>query len=414
MSVKTIFKVLIGTIFCLLVASVCIELFNVNVTGMQIKQLTTMAANQSAELFTQETYKKSGTGVGATASETTSMPDILAPDGSVYISGRFYNDKASETALWSMLYNSSSNTTFKDLCDLPVGSSMIKTAELPSGNKNVTYSIEYMTPSVKSDKYPFNIGSPKCLKETFIELGQLYAALYDSASVNAASALTITYDDFAAANPTLSSYYSSKVYRKSYASTALTMRNRLYTPVNIGVPYFDPTVVNKIFQWDLAMLLSSGLSTNIHTDEAGNKFVMYQGFRCYIQDSYITNIKYYIIDTADTQGKQKLREMVHMDADNIQKIGEEANNYVVVVGFEYTIPMAYQGVTPLKNIVEYAWNTEVDGNKDNPLYNSVGTDRSGMTGTGTYSYATSDMTNAVTGVNGLLDSTGEIYYILVR
>ena len=60
MSVKSIFKILLGTIVIMISTSLFMELFNVSISGMQVKQMTRMAAKQACVLFTQETYKTDG------------------------------------------------------------------------------------------------------------------------------------------------------------------------------------------------------------------------------------------------------------------------------------------------------------------------------------------------------------------
>lgn len=421
MSVKTIFKTLIGTIVCIVIISVCIELFNVNVSGLQIKTVCNMAAKQSAELFTQETYKGEGDVYSYTEAKSANMKDIKASDGTVYISGNFYGNSRYTRDIWNNLYGAS-NTTFKNVCTMSLGSSVSQT--IHAGNstaKTVIYKYEYCSPQVKytdetmgtrlvHQTYPW---SPYKGTNTPIsiykELGQLYAGIHES-SVNSAASATITFEQYKNNAPI--------VKQKSYAINAKRMKNKYYTPVNIGFPYFDAEVTNKIFQWDLAMILSNGLSESIVQDESGTYYINYKGFRCYVQDAYITNFNYYIID-AKTDSSQ-LRALTNMDASNLRDVVVTADNdvnlensYVTVVGIEYTIPIAYQGITPLKNIFEYVWNNEVNGQTGSTV-DPLQTDRSGMTGTGTFSYATQNMTNSSNAGNGALPATGEIYYVLVR
>ena len=421
MSVKTIFKTLIGTIVCIVIISVCVELFNVNVSGLQIKTVCNMAAKQSAELFTQETYKGEGDVYSYTEAKSANMKDIKAADGTVYISGNFYGNSRYTRDIWNNLYGAS-NTTFKNVCTMSLGTSVSQTIYVGNSTaKNVLYKYEYCSPQVKCtdvtmgtrlvhQTYPW---SPYKGTNTPIsiykELGQLYAGIHES-SVNSAASATITFEQYKNNAPI--------VKQKSYAINAKRMKNKYYTPVNIGFTYFDAEVTNKIFQWDLAMILSNGLSESIVQDESGNYYINYKGFRCYVHDAYITNFNYYIID-AKTDNSQ-LRALTNMDASNLRDIVVTADNdaslensYVTVVGIEYTIPIAYQGITPLKNIFEYVWNNEVNGQTGSTV-DPLQADRSGMTGTGTFSYATQNMTNSSDINNGALPATGEIYYVLVR
>lgn len=421
MSVKTIFKTLIGTIVTIVIISVCIELFNVNVSGLQIKTVCNMAAKQSAELFTQETYKGEGDVYSYTEAKSANMRDIKAKDGTVYISGNFYGNSKYTSIIWSHIYGAS-NTTFKNVCTMSKGSSVSQTIHVGnSAAKNVIYKYEYCSPEVS---YIDKVENGRYIHQTYQwapykntntpisiykELGQLYAGIHES-SVDSAANAAITFEQYKNDAPI--------VRQKSYAINAKRMKEKYYTPVNIGFPYFDAEVTNKIFQWDLAMILSNGLSESIVKDENGTYYINYKGFRCYVQDAYITNFNYYIIDVK-TDAKQ-LGELTNMDAGKLRKVDIKndnnaslENSYITVVGIEYTIPMAYQGITPLKNIFEYVWNNEVNGQTDSTV-DPLQADRSNMKGTGTFSYATQNMTNSSDTGNGALPATGEIYYVLVR
>lgn len=425
MSVKTIFKTLIGTIAAIVIISMCIELFNVNVSGLQIKTVCNMAAKQSAELFTQETYKGEGDIYSYTEAKSSNMKDIKAADGTTYISGNFYGSSKTVSAIWNNLYGAS-NSTFKQVCTMSEGSSVSQTIRVGnSAAKNVYYKYEYCSPQVSYTDVTYSSGSrSRTVHQTYPwspyknvnspisvyrELGQLYAGIHES-SVNSAASAVITFEQY--------KNNAAIVKQKSYATTAKKMKSKYYTPVNIGFPYFDAEVTNKIFQWDLAMILSNGLSDSIVQDENGVYYINYKGFRCYVQDAYITNFNYYIVD-AKTDGT-KLSQLTNMNSRNLRNVEATIDNnvnlensYVTVVGIEYTIPITYQGITPIKNIFEYTWQNEVDGQTGSTV-NPMQTDRSNMTGTGTYSYATQNMTNSVDAANGALPATGEIYYVLVR
>ena len=55
MSVKGIFKILIGTIAIIIITSFIVEYFNVTITSIELSQMARIAATQSCELFAQET-----------------------------------------------------------------------------------------------------------------------------------------------------------------------------------------------------------------------------------------------------------------------------------------------------------------------------------------------------------------------
>jgi hypothetical protein len=199
------------------------------------------------------------------------------------------------------------------------------------------------------------------------------------------------------------------------------MKSQYYTPVNIGFAYFSPTVTNKMFRWNLATILSGGSSDSIQKDESGNYYVIYKGFRCYVQQAYISNVNYYIYDlsnmsTSSSEYKQ-LKAQTGMDISAIKKLTTSSeNNYLIVAGIIYSMPVAYQGVTPLKSIINFKWNSEVSSVKTVNGYNnntsttgniiSTNTDN-----TGSYNTAKVNLTNNTASQAG---ATGEIYYVLTR
>lgn len=421
MSVKTIFKTIIGTIVVIVMISLCMELFNVNVTGMQIKTVASMAAKQSAELFSQESYKGVGDVYANTEARSANMKPILTADGTEYISGNFYGNSTTVSGIWNKLYGNS--TTFNKVCTLNYSgtNSTYSTVSVGGSVKRVNYSFVYMSNSVVNSNrkqgsryihqtYPWtSYGNRNNFVSIFKDLGQLYAGIYEP-QVDAAAAQTITFEDYI--------NDSDSVRQKNYAVNAKKMKSKYYTPVNIGFPYFDPEVVNKIFQWDLAMILSNGTSNTITKDAYGKYCVKYKGFNCYVQDAYITDFEYYVIDTATDAAK--LRELTNLDADKLRTVdvsesgtGTLDNRYVTVVGIKYNIPISYVGISPLKKIFEYTWNKEVSGLEGNEM-NSIGTDRTNMAGTGVYNDTAQSMTNSGDADNGELTTFGTIYYVLVR
>lgn len=208
MSVKTIFKTLIGTVVIIIMISLCIELFNVNVSGLQIKTVCNIATKQSAELFTQETYRPIGDVYENTEARAANMKDIKAADGTTYISGNFYGNSATVSSIWNKLYGPS-NSTFKKVCTMTAGSGAVSTTVSVGGsNKRVTYRLANLHGDVKTVDvkvgsryvhlaYPWgaykNSKSPISI---YKELGQLYAGIYDTTNVNAASSHSITFDEY--------------------------------------------------------------------------------------------------------------------------------------------------------------------------------------------------------------------------
>ena len=319
MSVKTIFRVLLGTIVTMVMISVLVEFFNIHITGAQLRQMTKMSANQACALFTQETYKTK-TGQGATR-----VSDVYAADGNVYISGNFYNGMTSASAIWDSIFDKSS---FKDFCN---SSGRYDNPRLPSGYSTMT--------------------------EAYPDLKLMQMAVQYHSNVPIPSVPSWDADE-----------NSSEVKAYNDALKAQTYYESMYTTVNLGIPYMDDEIVNKMFRWNLAQILSSCKPGTIQVDEDGNYFVNYKGFRCYAKEAKITEYEYKVYDLTNSGDRQEFKKVSNMDwqqynlfeaSDNDDD--REDNNLVAVVGIKYQIPISYVGITPIKKVFNYVWNQEVGG-----------------------------------------------------
>ena len=322
MSVKTIFYTLIGTVVTIVVGCMLIELFNVSIYASQISNLAKVSAYQSCALFTQETYKTDLTAnYGAVAS-----PDILDSDGNVYISGDFYPGDTVES-IYLALYTSSDFET-------------------------------EMAP----------------LRSVYTNLDILMTGIENNGSV---AVPAISWDATAA-----------QIQSNRNATKANQFYKDFYTPANIGIPYMDIETVSKMFRWNLAQLYSNCDSDLIQKDQNGTPFVNYKGFRCYVQDAEITNCTYTVYDMSSTPTGDRPNTTPNsaVAADFTSKTGirvkgvngdttgitvsttrDLANNVVkdnaavTVVEVDYTMPVAYQGITPLDRLFEFVWNNSVEG-----------------------------------------------------
>ena len=148
MSVKKIFTILIGTIVLIAVSSAIIEVFNINVVSQQLKQLIRTSAEQSCELFTQESYKRT-----THSTYSANMPAILNADNTEYISGDFYED-GSSTVIYDSIYKDS-QSDFKKICEMPLvnGAFAYTHVSMNNNNKTVKYNLKYVSPSVRSAAY---------------------------------------------------------------------------------------------------------------------------------------------------------------------------------------------------------------------------------------------------------------------
>lgn len=340
--VKMVFKALLGTIAFIVLSSLCIELFNINITGMQIRQMTKMAAKQAAMLFTQENYKIENGG-GALASA-----DVLTNDGNLYLSGDFYL-RTNPTEIWESIYDSDN---FRNFCTSSNGNSY----------------------SVNGTRYTISKSPRGSLYDSYT-----YMKVMKSASNNDFSSFLSMdsnrpgWDD---------AEDSDKVKQWDIHSKAKTARELMYTPINVGIPYLDSEIMNRMFKWNAAQLLSNCDSDLIMLDENGNYYVNYKGFRAYPDQARILAYEYYVYDLANSSDRNEFTSLTGMKVNtNSSGTGIKVNthttneqeaedNYVAVVSITYDLPISYEGITPIKNIFNYVWDSEVagmtDANGNNP------------------------------------------------
>lgn len=310
MGVKGIFKVLIATPLIMVTFAFIVEIYNLNTTGMQINSINKLAARQSCVLFSQESYK------GRDGGGSVNMSDIMCPDGGVYVTGKFYLQSTAED-VYHALYG---------------GSEFASWLNNPAVVKGDWYSLKVIKKAVDGDP-SMNMAFPG----------------WD-------------------ASPETMRRYSEGQMAKMY-------KDALVTPLNMGVPYIDLDTANRMFRWNLTQLLSNCDNANIHRDESGNPFVMFKGYRVYVTDARITSLDYKTFDLENGADVAAFESYVHMDSDKIMDASQldaslgtewgmaptDERHRVCVVGVNYSVPITYEGVTPIKKIFEYAWSNEVEG-----------------------------------------------------
>lgn len=353
MSVKTIFKALIGTILVIVISSVIIEFFNVSVTSMQLKQASKMAAKQACVLFTQETYKENNSG-GA-----VNMSDITDESNYCYVTGSFYGT-ASAKEIWKSIYG---NSEFEAFCDM-----------------NVT----------------LTGGNTKKMRDLFNDLGTMKKA------AQVAQGQSISGTDKA---------------------KAIMFANNMYTTSNLGIPYLDKNITNKIFQWNLTKVLMADNKSSIQSDSTSGSgaqhYVNYKGFRCFTSEAQITNYEYKVYDLTKIADQKAFNDITGLKIKQAGVAGDgisiktdvsgdaKENYYVTVVGIEYEMPVSYTGITPIKKIFSYAWEHEVKG------LGETAPDK------GASPWSGDTKQNLTSGGlsgddDGQLSSTGKLIYTLVR
>lgn len=370
LTVRKIFTTLIGTIVLIVVMSLVIEMVNISLTGIQLQQTARLGLNQSANLFAQETYKSRDDGTQRGGS--VDMADILASDGTVYVSGRFYGS-GDVAEIYKKLYSKDISDEFSD---------WVKDVGTVGNWKSINLLNQYLNGSFSITTMPDYTN---------------YANTYPNSDT--------AYNKYESDMNLYSDYIVAKSYVDSYM-----------TPLNFGVPYMDEDVLQSMFRWNITELYSNCNSNMIVQDEYGNYCVRTGGFRIYTNQARITNIDYKIYDTNKTDEKEALRVLIHMEPDALGfsddttylGVDTDERKRVCIIGIEYSIPVSYEGITPLKNIFSYVWDTEVEGYNNN--YNRTNNQH--------FNTATAEMLGGGfkgnTAVSGVLPVPGKLIYYIVR
>lgn len=362
MSVKGIFKTLIGTVVLMVVVSLVIEIINLTTVSLQLTQMSKIACKQSAVLFSQETYKERDD--GAVTGGTVNLDDVRTIDGGTYVEGNFYGIGLTAQEIYEKIYTSNE---FKNWVEGPAAAKgHWKSIELINQALNRPDSLNITLPS--------DINAPD------------YDLMVDK--------------------------YTDAMLAKSY-------KNVMMTPLNMGVPYMDEEVLEKIFRWNLAQIASDCNSNAIRQDDSGNYCIFYKGFRVYADQARITGINYKVYDIEDTKDLQDFKTLTHIDPSKlgyddslIEYLGgyenDDERKRICVVGLEFSIPIGYEGVTPIKSIFNFVWNNEVEGLDGNQ----------GQDNHYTWNDSTADLNSGGFGEKktpeGVLPVPGKLIYYVVR
>lgn len=398
-NVRSIFYVLLGTIIFIGVSSLSIELINVQMTGLQVNQISRMAAEKSAELYSQETYKSRD---GATA--TVRMPNLVAREidtgvnvDSFYLTGAFYQIPGQGL---DYLYDASGAIA-----------SPARQTELYNSLYDPSGAFGAWVNSANMGLINDGGSTPVSPRQTWVNIQRLNT--FGTGSIDGQ----------------LGSLY----------------RDTMMTPLNLGIPYMDLPTVNRMFQWHLAQLFSNCNPTAIQRDDPSTDdwYVTFKGFRIWARQAQITQLTYRAYDISTTNGRASLTRETNIldgnainfvdlgfgslatsrggDAEMLDSLSGDERQRICVVGIQYVVPISYEGITPLRAIIAFFWDYSVN-NVDG--YDTVG--GSGGTppaggGLGTWdddlrNGGFSDMNANAAGSNGanLLPIPGDLVYYLIK
>lgn len=323
--VKRIFATLIGTIVVIVLSSCIVEIVNISIIAIQLQQTVRFSCDKALTLYSQESYKQRTDSSGTVSGGSIDIRNIPARDGTVYMSGKFY-DHDTVPEIYNDLYGSGS--------DFPAWVNSVGS----TGNwKSINLLNRYL-----NDRGSFS-------QTTMPDYEAMYN-IYGGAVDRRYNTAVDEYTDF--------------LVGKSYVDTYMT-------PLNFGVPYVDDDVALRMFRWNLTQMLYANNPDMIRIDDDGNYYVAYKGFRIYANQATL-NLEYRVYDLTDNSQKSQFMQLTNINPSNlgfsydIEYLGtnDDERQRVCVIGASFTVPMAYEGITPLKSIFEYVWNTEVDGYGD--------------------------------------------------
>lgn len=325
--VRGVFKSLVGTIIVIICLSLFIEMANMNSVSTFLKSNIARTVENSCDYFASETYKEGNSTVDGVYG--------LREDGTeeLYMSGRFYGGDPYES-----LYGSGSPFSEWYQTDY---------AAMANGGKGWR----------NLDRLAYGLGLRS-------------------------NGLALTDTD--------------KRAGESYVEVNMT-------PLNLGIPYLDEETVENIARWNLARTLSSGKPENIHIngslyengikgdrleafrdangniDDSKTSYVLHNGFRCYVDTFQIDDIDYKIYDLNDASDKSKLEAITGMEDGNggggmgtlLGNIdagqgegltaGVDDRQFIGVAEITYTMDMDYIGITPIRRIINWLANMNIEG-----------------------------------------------------
>lgn len=294
MSVKTIFRAIIGTVVAMVVIALFVEYINVSTTSTIMRGTIIQSINKACDYYAQETYK-----TGALGNVVGNMVDIQGRAGTIAGIGKFYPGNTAKT-VYNELYTSSSDFTW------------------------------FM----------------KTYKGMWKDLDMLYYGLHKS---SLPGGYILTDND--------------KALGEEYAKF-------MWTPLNLYITYLDRQVLEKIARYNIVLTLSNGNPNNIYNDTGSSEYVLFKGFKIYYNNIRINSIDYVVYDLTDTNERKEAEEILNFDLSSLS-----ANNNKLCMAFiNYAVPISYEGVTPLKQIMKFVWDSTVEGlNNKSPVLGTGGT-----------------------------------------
>lgn len=132
---------------------------------------------------------------------------------------------------------------------------------------------------------------------------------------------------------------------------------QLVTPLNMGVTYLDRNTVQRICRWQLGAILMNGRDTLLRSDSYG-EYVLFNGFRVYINNFIVNSIDYELVSITSTRFKQ----LTNMEHTSLGLDGADTERqHILVASINYTLPIVYEGVTFLGNLIDLSFDPTLAG-----------------------------------------------------
>ena len=147
------------------------------------------------------------------------------------------------------------------------------------------------------------------------------------------------------------------------------MNDNLITPSNMGVTYLDKEVITRVAKWNIAKILSGGISDNIKGSGDGT-YVTYNGFNVYVNKLEITSLQYKevnVFSSEFTKYTNMVGSRLGVDASDVER------SNICVATIEFSVPIDYVGITKFKELIEFGSNSSnrvegIDGVAGNAAY----------------------------------------------
>ena len=373
-SVVSIFKILVGTVVVIVLSSLIIEYLNMILMSTFLRGYITKTIEKSCDLFAQETYLGEG---GGRAVNLQLSPIKFTEDTTVHIN----DDETAVDTDWFSVNNSlNSKTLYNSLYGKDNKEYMSFLTQV-TRNSNI--------PSTGTYSNKVKVVAEQCtVKRPWVNLVRI------------------------------------KEYLDNQSGTSTNIRigktyyNQYVTPLNQGITYIDSTALTKITKWALVNNLSNGMRNQVIPSSAklqNNQinhiydYVEYSGYRVYFNTFMVTGITYHIYDLNVKKSREAFaiktgvgygnenywnNELNITSLVNAQDTISRERRYVCVADIDYTMTVAYDGVTPLKRVINFMNNRVVEGaaSMNGVDYRPTASNQTDKTVNGSY-LITNDMIN---------------------